>query len=99
MNTSEVNVNESLIKDDDAWLHFANPYRVIAAETLEDVVPALQEVEKLTQANGWYAAGFLSYESASAFDPALQTHSKGEFPYLWFGLYPTPRIIALPKPD
>jgi para-aminobenzoate synthetase / 4-amino-4-deoxychorismate lyase len=99
MDTFDIKVNESLIKGDDAWLHFANPYRVIVAETVEDVVPALQEVEKLTQTNGWYASGFLSYESASAFDSAFQTRPKGEFPYLWFGLYPKPRSVALPKPD
>jgi len=105
MDELNIKMNESLLKDDNAWLHFADPYRVITAETLAEVLPALREVERLTQTNGWYAAGFLSYEAAPAFDSALQTHSSLHperttgFPYLWFGLYPKPHPIALPKPE
>ena len=99
MNRLNIKVNESLLKKDDVWLHFANPYRVIAAEKVQDVLPALQEVEQLTQTNGWYAAGFLSYEAGSAFDSAVRTSQVTEFPYLWFGLYPEPRIVTLPPPE
>jgi para-aminobenzoate synthetase / 4-amino-4-deoxychorismate lyase len=93
-----VNTNEVLLRGRGEWLHFSNPYRLIAAENLEDVLPALHEIEQLVQANRWHAAGFLSYEAAPAFDPALQTHGKSAFPYLWFGLYPQPRMVRLPKP-
>ena len=104
MNELNIKMNESLIKDGDVWLHFADPYRVIVCETLVDVLPALGEVERLTQINGWYAAGFLSYEAAPAFDSALELRpplyltGTNEFPYLWFGLYPKPRAVALPEP-
>src|SRR5215213_9316438 len=104
MDELNIKMNESLIRDGDAWLHFADPDRMIVAETLADVLTALREVERLTQINGWYAAGFLSYEAAPAFDSAFQTRSSlhstetNEFPYLWFGLYPKPRTIALPEP-
>ena len=104
MDELNIKMNESLIRDGDAWLHFADPDRIIVAETLADVLTALREVERLTQINGWYAAGFLSYEAAPAFDSAFQTRSSlhstetNEFPYLWFGLYPKPRTIALPEP-
>jgi para-aminobenzoate synthetase/4-amino-4-deoxychorismate lyase len=94
-----VGENEALVKNHSEWLHFANPYRLITAERLEDVLPALQAVERLVQVNDWYAAGFLSYEAASAFDSALQTHDLTSFPYLWFGLYPEPRQVKLPAPE
>lgn len=99
MDRVDIKVGECLIKSDEGWFHFRSPYRILVAETPKDVLPALQEVEQLTRANNWYAAGFLSYEAASAFDPALQTISEANFPCLWFGLYPEPSRIALPKPE
>ena len=104
--------NEVLLKEDTGWLHFTDPYRFIIAEKLDEVLPALREVERLIQANDWYAAGFLSYEAASAFDPALATRAERRverlsrpvdeargLPYLWFGLYPEPQLVALPDPE
>ncbi|MCH7910073.1 MAG: aminodeoxychorismate synthase component I, partial [Candidatus Hydrogenedentes bacterium] len=38
-------------------------------------------------ASGHHAAGFLAYEAAPAFDPAMVTHPPGTFPVLWFGIY------------
>ena len=81
------------------WLHFTNPHRIIAVTRLEDVIPALQRMEELVNRNCWYAAGFLSYEAASAFDSALATRASGDIPLLWFGLYPSPEGIDLPNPD
>ncbi|MCC6696566.1 MAG: aminodeoxychorismate synthase component I [Candidatus Hydrogenedentes bacterium] len=40
--------------------------------------------------SGYHAAGFLAYEAAPAFDPALQTHPPTELPVLWFGIYAQP---------
>ena len=56
-------------------------------------------MEELVNRNCWYAAGFLSYEAASAFDSALATRASGDIPLLWFGLYPSPEGIDLPSPD
>lgn len=95
----KVQKNEILLKDDNIWLHFRNPYRLVIAESLEEVLPALREIEKLAQVNDWYAAGFLSYEAAHAFDPAMYTRSTSNFPFLWFGLYPQPRPVRLPDPE
>ncbi len=93
-----VKTNEILLNNNGSWLHFAVPHCVIAVEKLEDVLPALHEIERLIKVNDWYAAGFLSYEAAPAFDPALQTKPGAGFPYLWFGLYPPPRAVTLPRP-
>jgi len=94
-----INANEVLLKENGVWLHFTEPQRVIQSDMLDDVLPALREIEDLVNVNGWHAAGFLSYEAAPAFDTAHQTQAGAGFPYLWFGLYPAPRIVTLPEPD
>ena len=94
-----VKQNEVLLRENNEWLYFSKPHQIITAEKLEDVLPALQEIERLIANNKWYAAGFLSYEAAPAFDPALHTKAGFGFPYLWFGLYPAPRVVALPRPE
>ncbi len=92
-------MGEIVLREGDEWLHFANPTRVILAERLQDVLPALREIEDAVNTNRYHAAGFLSYESAPAFDAAHLTRPSTGFPLLWFGLYPQPRVISLPQPD
>jgi para-aminobenzoate synthetase/4-amino-4-deoxychorismate lyase len=81
------------------WLHFKSPHQVITAKRLREILPALSQIETLVNRNGWFAAGFISYEAGTAFDSALCTQSAADFPLLWFGLYPEPEEIALPAPD
>ena len=104
MNTQNrlIGRDEVLLRDNGKWLHFSNAHRIIQADVLGDVLPALREIEAMVRGNEWYAAGFLGYESSSAFDEAHQTTEmlrpvQGIFPYLWFGLYPRPRVITLPE--
>lgn len=80
-----------------AWLHFAEPVKVVTAGHGGDVLPALRETERRAEADGLWAAGFVSYEAAPAFDPSLPARAdEGAFPLLWFGLYPPPRRVAAP---
>ena len=81
------------------WLTFGNPAGLVTALTIGEVIPALREVEKAVNSKGLYAAGFLSYEAAPAFDTALKVRTDPSgFPLLWFGLYPAPHESAcLPK--
>ncbi len=81
------------------WLYFKNPHRIIEAQQIEEVLPALRKAETLVNNNQWHAAGFISYEAARAFDAALSTRPAGDFPLLWFGFYPEPEQIELPDPD
>ncbi len=67
-----IQTNEIVLRESDSWLHFTNPQRIISAEQLQDVLPALREIEDAVN-NGFHAAGFLSYESAPAFDSAHLT--------------------------
>lgn len=81
------------------WLYFKNPYRMIEAGRIEDVIPALRQAETLVNDNHWHAAGFISYEAAGAFDAALCSRPAVNFPLLWFGFYAEPEEIEIPDPD
>jgi para-aminobenzoate synthetase/4-amino-4-deoxychorismate lyase len=67
-------------------VEFAHPHRVIVARTIDEVRPAMRAVEQAVAA-GSYAAGFVAYEAASAFDTALSTHPPSAIPLVWFGLF------------
>lgn len=77
------------------WLHFQNPVRILTAYSLADVIPVLEAVQQHVE-QGYYAAGFVSYEASPAFDPSLIVKPGDEFPLVWFGLYSQPEIIELP---
>jgi para-aminobenzoate synthetase / 4-amino-4-deoxychorismate lyase len=81
------------------WLRFSNPLHVITTFMLNEIVPALERIERMVNEQGLHAAGFISYEAAAAFDPALRTHKAGEFPLLWFGIYPLPDVFEPPAPN
>ncbi len=77
-------------------LVFTAPEKIVAAYRLEDVLPALQEVEKATR-QGFYAAGYVAYEAAPAFDNAMRVHAPAvaaDFPLLWFGIFTQPQANA-----
>ena len=74
-----------IIQQDDGWLLFENPIEVLTARTPEEVFQCLEKIER----SGLWAAGFVSYEAASAFDDALKTHPPGNLPLLKFGLFQT----------
>ena len=78
-----------VLKHAGRWLHFQCPEKVLVAERVGDVVPLLEEAEK----SGLYAAGFISYEAAPAFDSALSTHPMDGFPLLCLGLFNAPDVL------
>lgn len=68
-------------------LVFRNPVEIIAAYRLEEVQPALNRVNHKVQ-EGYWAAGFVTFEAAKAFNPALTTHPpKSDLPLAWFGVF------------
>jgi para-aminobenzoate synthetase / 4-amino-4-deoxychorismate lyase len=71
---------------------FVHAVEIVVAHTLAEVLPALEHIARATDA-GLYAAGFVSYEAAAAFDAALITHKKSALPLLWFGLYREPEAV------
>jgi para-aminobenzoate synthetase/4-amino-4-deoxychorismate lyase len=80
------------------WLQFSHPREIVIAFTVADVAPALERVENAVAQRGLYAAGFISYEAAPAFGPALTVKESGGFPLLWFGLYDGAEPVDLPTP-
>ncbi len=80
------------------WLRFSDPLEEIEIHAPDKVLSALEYIEKRVEKDGLFAAGFVSYEAASAFDEALQTHAPGEFPLLRFGLFAAAERIDLPTP-
>ena len=75
-------------------LTFSEPHKVIIANTIEEVLPSFQMIQNAID-DGYYAAGFLSYESASAFDPAYRVKEEHSMPLLWFGIFSEPQHMSL----
>lgn len=80
------------------WLRFSEPLEEIEVHDPDKILPALEYIEQRVEKSGLFAAGFISYEAASAFDAALQTHASGEFPLLCFSLFVKAEQINLPMP-
>ncbi|WP_156291325.1 aminodeoxychorismate synthase component I [Oceanobacillus salinisoli] len=75
-------------------LTFENPIEVIEASTVEEVLSGLHRIQDAIQ-DGYYAAGFLSYESAPAFHPACKVKEGHHMPLIWFGIFSEPEHRAL----
>ncbi len=83
----------------DGFLRFSDPVEVHAAGTPEEVPALLAQVERAA-ATGLWAVGFVGYEAASAFDPALTTHAPaaGPAPLAAFSLFREPAAVPDPTP-
>ena len=76
--------------DEDRWLRFVEPVAVLVAFRVDEVAPVVAEAVARVEAGGLFAAGFLAYEAAPAFDRALAAHPvvPGAGPPLaWFALF------------
>ena len=58
-------------KKNASWLKFCNPRYVYTSTDLSEVKRILQEIQTKVEKDGLYAAGYLSYEAAPAFDSAF----------------------------
>lgn len=72
--------------DSQQTLLFQNPTKIYIAKEIKEVIPCLKLINKEVS-SGNYAAGYLSYESAPAFDNNLQVQVNNEMPLLWFGIF------------
>ena len=82
-------------------LVFGEAESIVTARHLDEVQPALAQVAEATAA-GRYAAGFLAYEAAAAFDPALSTFNTAaainhDLPLLWFGIFDPAQVTRTPS--
>ena len=85
--------NEQGIKEP---LFFTEPNKIIVAYHQEEVLSKLTEVQKAVD-DGYYAAGYVSYEAAPAFDEAYRVKSETQMPLVWFGIFEKPIAFEEPK--
>ena len=71
---------------------FDQPVDVLTTTELEKVPSILEKVQDAAN-SGYYAAGYVSYEAAPAFDKAF-TAQPSKMPLIWFGLYESAGEIA-----
>jgi para-aminobenzoate synthetase/4-amino-4-deoxychorismate lyase len=77
-----------------AW-EFGAPRRVLRADTAEDVEAVLRGADAATNSGAW-AYGYVGYEAAPAFDPALAVRNRGADhpPLAWFAICDAPAPVA-----
>jgi len=71
------------------------PCRMMMTHQIDEVRPLVCRIDEAVRREGLYAAGFISYEAAPAFDSSLSVKDDGEFPLLWFGLFEQVNEIML----
>lgn len=81
------------IHDNGKWLLFEKPLSIIEACETHKVCECLEELQKSLD-NGYYGAGFLTYESSSAFEPEIPVHIS-RIPKIWFAIFNKPQEVVL----
>ncbi|ADW67439.1 aminodeoxychorismate synthase component I [Granulicella tundricola] len=78
---------------------FQSPVEWLEVHTLDDL-PGLFTRIQTAQAEGLWAAGYLSYECGLHFEPKAVPHVPGPIPLAAFGLYTAPNLFtARPTPE
>ncbi len=75
------------------WLSFTNPICVYKTERYDEVLGILDKIEEHVRRENVYAAGFMSFACASAFDSGMRVHSNQILPLVAFGIYREPLHI------
>ena len=76
---------------------YENPREIVAARSVDEVLPALERIAGL-HSGGLHLAGYLAYEAGLAFEPKLaglappRTGAAG--PLVWFGAFESYRELA-----
>ncbi|WP_352524004.1 aminodeoxychorismate synthase component I [Heyndrickxia oleronia] len=75
---------------------FCKPKKVIQTYRIDEVRGCMEQIQKEVSC-GYYAAGYVSYEAAPAFEPSFKVHENPKMPLLWFGIFDEPIIIPAPN--
>jgi para-aminobenzoate synthetase/4-amino-4-deoxychorismate lyase len=78
-------------------LAFGAPREWIVARALADVPAALDAAHRAAQAGAW-CVGYVRYEAAPAFDPALRTHA-ADGPLVCFAVFDEAQAWPAPSPE
>ena len=76
-----------VLQDGQQSLLFQKPVEVVAARTPAEVESILHYVTDWVENHDYYAAGFLTYEAATAFNLDAHPTQDSSLPLAWFGLY------------
>src|SRR5690606_20332103 len=72
---------------------FSNPVEIISTKKLAEVATCLDEIQNAVN-NGFYVAGYMSYEAAYAFSYRINEFPSVTMPLLWFGVFTEPAILS-----
>jgi para-aminobenzoate synthetase / 4-amino-4-deoxychorismate lyase len=76
---------------------FAECRELVEAWRLDQVVPALERIERLAAEHGLHSVGYVAYDAAPAFDPALRVAgTDGQLPLLRFAAFARREATAPP---
>ncbi len=70
---------------------FLRPERVVSTFKINEIKDCFAQLDQVLK-EGYYVAGFLSYEAGEAFEERLRHRENYGFPLLWFGVYKEPLI-------
>lgn len=72
---------------------FHQPVARLSTNRLDEVPALLAELEHVLK-QGYFIAGYLTYEAGFAFEPCLQSlRHKLPYPLMWFGVYEPPLVF------
>lgn len=72
---------------------FINPVKIISTKYFDNVATCLDEI-KCAVNNGYYVAGYMSYEAAYAFTHRMKDFPAVTMPLLWFGVFTQPTDLS-----
>lgn len=99
MRSKEIDEPVVVLQVDGEWRRFANPVRIIVAETVANIAAALREIDRSVEEEGLFAAGYLAYEAGAAFGLATYAPGPDAPPLLWFGLFRDYEPVDAPAAD
>ncbi len=71
----------------------SDPVGSYTAHELADVTSALEWAQRQSREGRW-VAGYVSYDAAPAFDPALAASHRPDVPYAWFGAFAGRHVVT-----
>jgi len=83
--------NGGIDRDNYQTYIFTSPVKTICCFEEQDFIQTLLKIEEL-QRQGYYLAGFISYEAGLCLEDIVPFEPGSDFPLLWFGVYEAPII-------
>jgi para-aminobenzoate synthetase/4-amino-4-deoxychorismate lyase len=95
-----LSLGDLVLHTESGWIEFSDPVRTVSTHVPGEVAACLREVDWAVSQAGLYAAGFMCYEAAAAYELAVHEPEPEALPLLWFGLYErAERLRPLSEPS